>query len=360
MADDTCAAAAQRRRRTTVTLVAAGVAVLSITAVVIVAVATGGTSARAAGPGASGLGPAVPSATALTTSGPATTGPATTGPATTGPTATVVSPAGSVTDAGSGSATRAATPTAGLDASFGRAVAAAEAYARAHGVRAGVAVLDLRTGAYAGANDDALFGTGSVVKVMIAARLLAGGQLHGETEALAYQMITRSDDDAANQLWPLAGGPELIDWIAAHYDIPYLGTPNSHPGYWGNTHVTARGLVQLYRAIAADPHVGPWLLDAMQHAQRVAADGTDQFFGIPSATHDFAIKQGWGSRSADDWDDAVVNSTGYVGGGRYAVAILTEGHDNNAGDDSRGYNAEQADVVSAMARIMLSDDTIVD
>lgn len=69
----------------------------------------------------------------------------------------------------------------------------------------------------------------------------------------------------------------------------------SKPGVWGNTHITAAGMVRLYRAVAADPAVGPWLLAAMHHTDRIATDGTDQRFGIPSAAGDAAVKQGWGA-----------------------------------------------------------------
>jgi hypothetical protein len=112
-------------------------------------------------------------------------------------------------------------------------------------------------------------------------------------------------------------------------------------------------MVYLYRAILADPATAKWLYGAMQAAQKIAADGTDQFFGVAAATRNFAIKQGWGTASADDRDDSIVNSTGYVDGGRYAIAILTEGHHNNDDTDSRGYNATQANVVTALARIVI-------
>jgi hypothetical protein len=166
-------------------------------------------------------------------------------------------------------------------------------------------------------------------------------------------MIERSDDDAVRTLWPQAGGPAVLQWVADHYGIPGLGTANSKSGVWGNTHITAAGMVRLYRAIAADPVVGPWLLDAMHHATRIAADGTDQFFGLPSATSGAAVKQGWGALSADDPDDAIVNTTGYVGGDRYAVAILGQGIGDRAGTNAAGYSARVAAVVTRMALLVL-------
>jgi hypothetical protein len=230
-------------------------------------------------------------------------------------------------------------------------VSSAAATATKNGLRAGIAVLDIRTGRFYGAGAvDAPFGTASVVKVLIAADLLANHEMTGRTADLAYSMITRSDDDAANILWIRVGGPALEPWIAKHYGISGLGSPNSIPGRWGNTHVTPRGLVLLYAKLRADPAVWPWLGRAMHHAARIAKDGTDQFFGLPAVDPGAAIKQGWASGSADSPADAVINTTGYLDHDRYAVAILTEGMDNNGTTDSRGFNGAQAAVVTAMAK----------
>ncbi len=240
----------------------------------------------------------------------------------------------------------ASTPTSAPASAEAAAVASAVAYASARNVRSGIAVLDLRTGRYVGGGDDrGLFGTASVVKVLIAVRLLATGQMHGQTEARAYRMITQSDDDMADALLPLAGGTGVEPWVAAHYGIASLGSPTTS-GRWGNTHITAEGLVHLYAAIAQDPAVGPWLMNAMHHATETAADGTDQFFGIPRGVSGSGIKQGWGTLSSDRLDRASVNSTGYVEHDRYAVAILTEGPQPD-------YPGRLFDVISAQARLLL-------
>jgi hypothetical protein len=240
-------------------------------------------------------------------------------------------------------------------AALAKALADAARLAKAHHLRAGIAVLDTRTGRCdeAGASTE-MFATASVVKVMIAAYLLINHRMTGQTARLAYSMITRSDDDAANVLWGLAGGPSLEPWIAAHYGIKNLGAPNNRPNLWGNTHVTARGLVRLYAELRVDPAVWPWLGHAMHHATRVADDGTDQFFGLPAAASTAAIKQGWASGSADNYADAVINTTGFVDHDRYAVAILTEGAGNNDTSDPQGFNPGQATVVTAMARLIVA------
>lgn len=223
--------------------------------------------------------------------------------------------------------------------------------ATGQGYRTGIAVLDLRTGAYAGAGEDtATFPSESVVKVMIAARLLLTGQMSGDVQTEAYQMITQSDDDDADALYGLAGGDDLVPDLAAHYGIADLGGSPSQAGWWGNTPISAKGLVQLYAALAKDPTVGPWLTDAMSHGTQDGADGTDQIFGLPAATTGAAFKQGWGD-DGDDSTDAVFHSTGYVGGGTYAVAILTEG-------PADSYGSAISAVVTAEAKALMPDGTI--
>jgi hypothetical protein len=218
--------------------------------------------------------------------------------------------------------------------------------AAAKGYRTGIAVLDLDTGEYSGAGDDTgLFPSESVAKVLIATELLLTGQMHGTTASLARSMITASDDDAADLLYPLAGGDAVLPRVAAHYGVPGLGRPPATPGWWGLTQINARGLVQLYAALQRDPVVRPWLTDAMAHATAVAADGTHQFFGLPAAAPGSAIKQGWGHESVNG-RKAVANSTGYVAG-HLAVAILTEGPPGS-------YLAGIAAVQTAQAKTLLA------
>ena len=230
-------------------------------------------------------------------------------------------------------------------------VQAAAQVATDQGYRPGVGVLDLRNGDYlSGGEDTAPFASESVAKVLIATQLLATGQMTGATEATAYEMITQSDDDAASALYGLAGGDDVINLVAARYQIPFLGTPPDDSGWWGNTEITAKGMVYLYAAIARDPTVGPWLMNAMAHAAEYGADGTYQFFGIPSATTGAAIKQGWGD-DGDDSPNAVFNSTGYVDNDEYAVAILTDG-------SPWTYGAAISSVVTQQAQALLPDGRI--
>ena len=220
-------------------------------------------------------------------------------------------------------------------------LAAAVALAAGQGEQAGAAVLDTSTGTVvsAGAADTA-FDTASVVKVLIATQLLLQGQMTGVTAATAQQMIALSDDDAADALYELAGGDAIVTDVAAHYGITNLGSPPADTGQWGESTVTADGLARLYAALKADPVVWPWLSQAMSAAQQTAADGTNQFFGIPTATTGWAIKQGW---MVGLGPGATYNTTGYVDGDRYVVVILTHG---SAAD----YNSVLPTTISAMAR----------
>lgn len=235
-----------------------------------------------------------------------------------------------------------------------RGMTAAVSYARQHDVRVGLAVINLRTGALVRAGSTGTFGTASVVKVLIATRLLLAGRMHGGTADRAYRMITRSDDAAADRLWPMAGGRRLVPWLERHYGIQ-IGRPNFLRGRWGNTQVSAAGLARFFAATAHDRRVWPWLSRAMAHTRRIAADGTNQYFGIPAAGAGHVVKQGWGAWSAGNYVDATVNSTGIVrrGGERYAVVILTQGHRNNGTTNRHAFNRRQAAVVTRIARLLL-------
>ena len=200
-------------------------------------------------------------------------------------------------------------------------------YGIARGYHMGVAVLDTQTGQFYGAGDfRGSFASESVVKAFIATRLLVMGQMHGHIAALAYKMITQSDDAIATALYGRVGGDSLVNWIRNHYRVWNLGPGPRVPGWWGNNHITPQGMVYFYAKVKRDPVVGPWLMNAMHHATKYGSDGTYQFFGLPSATSGAAIKQGWGC----DFDDLCTtqsdyNSTGYVNGDRYTVAILARG-----------------------------------
>ncbi|SOD74812.1 hypothetical protein SAMN05892883_4004 [Jatrophihabitans sp. GAS493] len=238
------------------------------------------------------------------------------------------------------------------------AVGQASRYGTASGLRNAIAVYDRASGTYWGAGDtERVYGSASVMKVFIATYLLLSGQMKGTVAAQAYDMIVRSNDADATALWPRALGTRLEPWIARHYGISDLGSPNTRAGTWGNTHITAHGMVLFYAAVKADPKVAPWLLNAMRHAQPVAADGTHQFFGIPSATSSYAVKQGWADGSADRARTTTVNTTGFVGSDRYIVVVLSEAAANGS-VNAQGLNTAQAAVVTRMAQMVMPNGAI--
>lgn len=224
--------------------------------------------------------------------------------------------------------------------------------ANARGERAAAAVYDRQTGAYYAAGDpDAFYASASVVKVAIAGQLLATGQM-GEVEGTAWDMIVRSDDSAASALYGRVGGDGVMQGFADRYGLGSLFAPPPVRGWWGITQITARGIVLLYAAMADDPVVGPWLMNAMANAQCEAADGYPQCFGIPAATSGWRIKQGW--TAYDPGDGAgYIHSTGFVQGDRYTIALLTSG-------PGEIYGAYGNDTVTIMAQTLMPGGRLYD
>lgn len=229
----------------------------------------------------------------------------------------------------------------------------ARAAAAAPELRVAVSLRDLDTGEHHAAGDAGEFGSASLVKVMIAARLLVDGAMDADTARLAHAMVSASDDDAANVLWERTGAGALEPWVERHYGLPGLGSPNRIPGRWGNTHFTAGGFSALYGALRADPAVWPWLSAALHAIAPTASDGTDQVFGLLAVDSTAGVKQGWANGSSDDAGNAVVHSTGVTHDDRYAVVVLTEGRGNVGGCDRRGLHAGQAATVTHIVRVLL-------
>jgi len=237
----------------------------------------------------------------------------------------------------------------GTDAITARAVAEAQAVGAGQ-ARTAVALLDLHTGALYSAGDiDEPYAAASVVKVFIAARLLAEGRAADpRVRDLMWRMITLSDDDAATRLYGLAGAEKLVPWIAHRYGIAGLA-PTDQPNWWGLTRITARGVVTFYAAVAADPVVAPWLMDAMAQTEPYGSDGFYQYFGLPSAAASWRVKQGWMccleglSR---------MHSTGYIDNDRYAVALLA------AGPPSMYEEGDGAELLTAMARALMPNGVV--
>lgn len=208
-----------------------------------------------------------------------------------------------------------------------RAERSAVHYASTHHMSSGVAVLDTRTGRLVTAGvAQRMFASASVVKTLIATRLLLNHRMHGHTATLASSMIRRSDNAAAWKLYPLVGRDALLPWIARHYRISGLGARPSMPGVWGSTRITAAGLARFYAKVRHDHDVWPWLSHQMHAYARVSAGHEPNAFGLAAAQPSAAVKNGWDTnRDVAHRSNAIINTTGFADHDRYAVAILSEG-----------------------------------
>ncbi len=176
------------------------------------------------------------------------------------------------------------------------------------------------------------FASMSVVKLLIALDALASDNWMTPDEATQqelHQMLAHSDDDIANNLWTTNGGPAIVTRMAGLLGL--TGTqPPEDPSRWGDTLITPQDMVTVYRYIT-DQLPNPardLLLGALTDAPQTAADGFDQYFGIPDGMPNttWAVKQGWGTSGSQ----AVMNSTGLVGTGlRYVVVVLASAPANS-------------------------------
>lgn len=164
----------------------------------------------------------------------------------------------------------------------------------------------------------------SVVKLLIAVDALTGAHAAAQTGAMQelHQMLTTSDDQVASDFWTARGGPAIVTRMVSLLNL--TGTrPPDDPGQWGDTLTTPQDVVTIYRYITdrlpnADQDL---ILGALADQPKIAADGFDQYFGIPHGLRDlsWAVKQGWGTSGSR----AVMNSTGLVGPEwRFIVVVL--------------------------------------
>ncbi|GAA2015171.1 hypothetical protein JL107_08965 [Nakamurella flavida] len=191
------------------------------------------------------------------------------------------------------------------------------AAAGARGVEQSVAVLDRATGELvASVGGDEVYNTESVLKLFTAAYYLiqADGEPDADLSGALESLIEVSDNGIQSALWDY----DIIPTIVERYGLS--GTrngPNASSGTWGSDRTTADDQVRFLAAAAADPLVGPFLLDTMADTQEEGTDGFDQDFGLNALTGVHGSKQGW---SDPGWTPANLHSVGYTA--RYFVAIL--------------------------------------
>jgi D-alanyl-D-alanine carboxypeptidase len=192
-----------------------------------------------------------------------------------------------------------------------------------------IAIFDRATNTTIGTHQpDTPWYTESIVKLLIGLYSMD----HGGSASQVSEMISRSDDDTADELWDDLGGTRIVTSMATKIGLTHT-TPPANPNEWGDTRVTANDLVLIYRYIfdKAPATERSTIINAMHDATNLGEDGTDQYFGIPyavgSSTY-WAVKQGWAC-CEPGW---VLNTSGIIGTNqRYIVVALTS-HDTGAGN----------------------------
>lgn len=169
-------------------------------------------------------------------------------------------------------------------------------------VTAGIAVYDRLTGRFTEQYQaDRAFRSASVVKLLLALDFLWDrGPAYDPPQADRVRldaMLRSSDDDAASHYWSTGGGSAVITRMALRLALTNTTPPPAaYPGYWGYTATTAADTVRVYRYLLdeAPAPVRSLVLGALHRSTRCAADGFDQYFGLPSAFDaPGAVKQGW-------------------------------------------------------------------
>lgn len=158
--------------------------------------------------------------------------------------------------------------------------------------------------------------TQSVVKILIALDALE----RGEDPDTVNEMLSRSDDDLASELWARGGGPAIVEAQARRMGLSETAAPDD-PGRWGDTLMSAMDIVTAYEYVetAVPPEHAEVVLAALEDITDVAADGFDQRFGLAALDEGAKVKQGW----ACCLPDRALNTTGIVGPDeRFTVVVL--------------------------------------
>ncbi|WP_026361591.1 hypothetical protein [Amycolatopsis nigrescens] len=211
------------------------------------------------------------------------------------------------------------------------------------GADVGLAVYDRLAGApVAGVHGERQFYAASVVKLLIAIDLLrdAGWPSDDATRETLASLLATSDDGVADALWRDGGGRSIVSDIGGLIGLRWT-TPPNQPREWEMTRTSAVDVVAVYRYIGQDlpTTARDLIVSSLTGPGDAAADGFDQFFGIPAGFPgaEWGVKQGW-MRAAGH---LVLHTTGLVGeDGRYLVALLT--HQPSATAYERGTDAVTA------------------
>ncbi|WP_433565907.1 hypothetical protein ACQP1O_12135 [Nocardia sp. CA-151230] len=198
------------------------------------------------------------------------------------------------------------------------------------GTSVGIDVVDTTTGAaIASLNADEQFYTASVVKLLIALDALKtqNWQPDPDTTTQLTQMLSTSDDDIADVMWDNGGNNAIIDRMVTAIGLSATTAPDD-TAQWGETLTTPRDVIAVFHYITTTipAPARDLIVGALHNASQTAADGTDQYFGIPDALTGatWAVKQGW----MDLDSSTTLDTTGLVSPSpdqpyRYAVVVLS-------------------------------------
>ncbi|MFC9327652.1 serine hydrolase [Kitasatospora sp. NPDC057015] len=172
------------------------------------------------------------------------------------------------------------------------------------------------------------FVTASIVKADILAALLrqSGSGIDAAQRTLAEAMIEQSDNDAASDLYDAIGGADGLD--EANRAFGLTGTTAGRDGYWGLTTTTPADQLRLLRVIFTDD--SPLAADDRAYLRKLMGlISADQAWGVSAAADpdgDRMLKNGWLPRTSDGlW---AVNSIGLVTRADHEVlvAVLSDGN----------------------------------
>ncbi|MBU2668932.1 hypothetical protein KOI35_36020 [Actinoplanes bogorensis] len=212
-----------------------------------------------------------------------------------------------------------------------------------------VAVFDRQFWSYAeSVNVRKKFRSASVIKLLIAIEYLRHAKYEKSPATLGRlrDMLALSHDGHASDFWRRIGRQAALPGLKSLMGLKDISLDPTHDTpWWGYTIVSAYDIVQIYRYLEDQMHIGwrVWIRAAMASAPTIAADGFDQSFGIPDAFQGkWPIKQGWMGKSklSDlpkppprdvDFVHRTLHTTGLVGPANRNIVVVLTVHKDTTG-----------------------------
>lgn len=201
--------------------------------------------------------------------------------------------------------------------------------ARGKGAEISVLVFDRLTGETVSSGEGTAITTASVSKLFIADDLLYQSTvrktpLSPDDRKMLDAMLRSSDDGAGETFWIRGSGDEIVDRVAARYQLDST-RPGDYQRWW-NTVTTAKDLARYYDMLldgdgGLKPDQAEIILGDLAKSTPQGLDGYPQRFGIPDGlfAEPVAVKQGWMCCIGADWMHL---STGVIGSDRRFVMVI--------------------------------------